>query len=121
MMGKEACANEPTRRELAGRAAVDVGHRNQEACHNARVVYIQTGTDKEGLTKANRFARYLYDSIQALPPHISGPAVAPDPALAEEVNALKMSIGYYEVVGGGPTGAVIVSPMDEPADFARLL
>jgi len=108
-------------REVAGRAAVDVGHRNQEACHNARVVYIQTGTDKEGLKKANRFAQYLYDSIQALPPHISGPAVAPDPALAEEVNALKMSIGYYEVVGGGPTGAVIVSQMDEPVDFARLL
>jgi hypothetical protein len=121
IIGKEAFASDATMREVAGRAAVDVGHRNQEACHNARVVYIQTGTDKEGLTKANRFAQYLYDSIQALPPHISGPAVAPDPALAEEVDALKMSIGYYEVVGGGPTGAVIVSQMDEPVDFARLL
>ncbi len=121
IIGREAFASDATMREVAGRAAVDVGHRNQEACHNARVVYIQTGTDKEGLRKANRFAQYLYDSIQALPPHISGPAVAADPALAEEVNALKMSIGYYEVVGGGPTGAVIVSQMDEPVDFARLL
>jgi hypothetical protein len=121
IIGKEAFASDATMREVAARAAVDVGHRNQEACHNARVVYIQTGTDKEGLRKANRFAQYLYDSIQALPPHISGPAVAPDPALAEEVDALKMSIGYYEVVGGGPTGAVIVSQMDEPVDFARLL
>jgi hypothetical protein len=121
IIGKEAFASEAAMREVAERAAVDVGHRNQEACHSARVVYIQTGTDKEGLRKANRFAQYLYDSIQALPPHISSPAVAPDPALAQEVDALKMSIGYYEVVGGGPGGAVIVSQMDEPVDFARLL
>ena len=121
IIGKEAFASDATMLEVAARAAVDIGHRNQEACHNARVVYVQTGTDKEGLRKANHFAQYLYDSIQALPPHISGPAVAPNPALAEEVDALKMSIGYYEVVGGGPAGAVIVSQMDEPVDFARLL
>jgi hypothetical protein len=121
IIGKEAFTSDAVMREVAERAAVDIGHRNQEACHNARVVYIQTGTDKEGLQKASRFGRYLYDSIQALPPHISSPAVAPDPALAEEVNALKMSIGYYEVVGGGPAGAVIVSQMDEPVDFARIL
>ena len=83
IIGKEAFASEAAMREVAERAAVDVGHRNQEACHNARVVYIQTGTDKEGLHKAGRFAQYLYDSIQALPPHISGPAVAPDQALAQ--------------------------------------
>jgi hypothetical protein len=121
IIGKEAFTSDVVMREVAERAAVDIGHRNQEACHNARVVYIQTGTDKEGLQKASRFGQYLYDSIQALPPHISSPAVAPDPALAEEVNALKMSIGYYEVVGGGPAGAVIVSQLDEPVDFARIL
>jgi hypothetical protein len=121
IIGKEAFASDAAMREVAERAAVDVGHRNQEACHNARVVYIQTGTDKEGLHKAARFAQYLYDSIQALPAHISSAAVAPDPALAEEVDALKMSIGHYEVLGGGPSGAVIVSQMDEPVDFARLL
>ena len=121
IIGKEAFENDATMKTVAERAAVDVGHRNQEAGHNARVVYIQTGTDKEGLKKANRFGRLLYDSIQALPPHVSGPAVSPDPTLAEEVDALKMSVGYYEVVGGGPAGAVIISQMDEPVDFARLL
>jgi hypothetical protein len=121
IIGKEAFSSDAVMREVAERAAVDIGHRNQEACHNARVVYIQTGTDEAGLKKAGRFSRYLYDSIQALPPHISSAAVAPDAALAEEVNALKMSIGYYEVVGGGPAGAVIVSQMDEPVDFARML
>jgi hypothetical protein len=121
IIGKEAFSSDAVMREVAERAAVDIGHRNQEACHNARVVYIQTGTDQAGLQMAGRFSQYLYDSIQALPPHISSAAVAPDPALAEEVNALKMSIGYYEVVGGGPAGAVIVSQMDEPVDFARML
>jgi hypothetical protein len=121
IIGKEAFATEATMRDVAERAAVDVGHRNQEACHNARVVYVQTGTDAEGVARANRFGKYLYEAIQALPPHISGPAVARDLALAEEVNALKSSIGYYEVIGGGPEGAVIVSQIDEPVDFARLL
>jgi hypothetical protein len=121
IIGKEAFATDALMREVAGRAAVDIGHRNQQACHNARVIYIQTGTDAEGLRKASRFARHLYDSIQALPPHISSPAVAPDPILAEEVDALRMSIGYYEVIGGGPAGAVIVSQIGEPVDFARML
>lgn len=121
IIGQEAFTSDAIMREVADRAAVDIGHRNQEACHNARVVYIQTGTDPEGLQKAARFGQYLYDSIQALPAHISSPAVAPDPTLAGEVDALKMSIGYYEVIGGGPAGAVIVSQMEEPVDFARML
>jgi hypothetical protein len=121
IIGKEAFESEATMREVAERAAIDIGHRNQEACHNARVIYVQTGTDAAGLKRANRFGQLLYDAIQILPAHISGPAVAPDPALAEEVGALKMSMGYYEVVGGGPEGAVIVSQIDEPVDFARLL
>jgi hypothetical protein len=121
IIGKEAFGSDAAMQAVAERAAVDIGHRNQEACHNARVVYIQTGTDKDGLNKANRFGKFLYDEIRKLPPHISGPAVSPDPALAEEVGALKMSMGYYEVIGGGRDGAVIVSQLDEPVDFARLL
>jgi hypothetical protein len=121
IIGEQAFTDEATMRAVADRAAVDIGHRNQEACHNARVIYVQTGTDKGGLAKANQFGKYLYEAIQALPQHISGPAIAPDPVLAEEVNALQMSIGYYEVIGGGPAGAVIVSQIDEPVDFARLL
>jgi hypothetical protein len=121
IIGKEAFESDETMKAVADRAAVDIGHRNQEACHNARVVYIQTGTDKDGLKKANRFGKFLYDAIQALPPHISGPAISPDPQLAEEVNALKMSMGYYEVIGGDAKGAIIVSQIDEPVDFARLL
>ncbi len=121
IIGREAFESDTAMQEVAERAAVDIGHRNQEACHNARVVYIQTGTDKDGLGKANRFGKYLYDAILALPPHISGPAVSPNRDLAEEVDALKMSIGYYDVIGGGREGAIIVSQIDEPVDFARLL
>ena len=43
------------------------GARNQEACHCARVVYIETGTDAAALRHANRFGEMLLNEIRSLP------------------------------------------------------
>lgn len=121
MIGREAFSAAATLREAADRLAHDVGAGNQEGCVNARVVYVQTGTDPEGLALANRFGRLVYEAIRALPPHLSGPARALNVELAEEIQALRLSNGDYEVIGCGPEGGVIVSQTSEPVDFSRLL
>jgi hypothetical protein len=121
LIGKEALVDEDGMAEAARRLAVDVGARNQEACHSARVIYIETGTDAAGLAKANRFGEILLQQVRALPPHVSAPARDPNRALIEEIETLKLVRGYHKVFGGGREGAVIVSQSSEPVDFARIL
>lgn len=121
IIGSEAFANESVMRQVAERLAIDIGYLNQQACASARVVYVQTGTDAGGLRKATAFGEQVYAAIQALPPHASGPAPHLAPELAEELQALKMSSDEHQVIGGGRKGAVIVSQIPQPVDFAPLL
>lgn len=121
IIGREAFADDASMAEAARRLAKDVGFYNQEACLNARVVYVESGTDDAGLANANRLGEMLFAEIQALPPHRSGPAANPSAELADEVESLKIASDWHKVIGGGPGGAVIVSQMDEPVDFARIL
>jgi hypothetical protein len=83
-------------------------------------VYIETGTDAAGLKKANRFGQVLFEAIKALPAHCSGPAPI-DADLLEELQTLRVTSADHKVYGGGQDGAVIVSQVDEPVDFARIL
>jgi hypothetical protein len=121
IIGVEAFANDDSMREVAERLAIDVGYLNQQACANARVIYIQTGTGPDGIRKANEFGKHLYDAIQSLPPHASGPAPRLTPALAEELQTLRLASDEHKVFGGDSKGAVIVSQIDQPVDFAALL
>jgi hypothetical protein len=121
IIGTEAFANEVIMGEVAERLAHDVGAGNQEGCVNARVVYIQSGTDAAGLKRANRFGEMLLAAIGRLPLHVSGPAKRLGRELAEEVEALSLNSEEHRVFGGGANGAVIVSQASEPVDFARLL
>ena len=121
IVGKEGFDSESTMQEVAHGIARDAGMYNQETCTNARVVYVQSGTGKEGIALANRLGELLWDAIRALPLHLSSAARHLDPALAEEIHALQMNKQWHKVIGGGLEGAVIVSPIDEPVDFARIL
>lgn len=121
IVGRAAFAGAASMLEAAERVALDVGVFNQQACTNARVVYIETGTSPAGLETANQFGHLVFDALQALPPYLSGPAPKMDPDLAEEVQSLRMMSDEHKVFGGGPQGAVIVSQTNEPVDFARIL
>jgi hypothetical protein len=122
IIGREAFADEATQKRVASLLAVDVGSMNQEACVNARVVYVESGTDEVGIRRLNAFGAHLWDALKALPLHLSGPAVRLDPSLQEEIEALQTGGDeFYKVIGGGRTGAVIISQIDEPVDFARSL
>ena len=58
---------------MAGRLALDVGVHNQEACLNARVVYIQSGVDEAGLARARGFGELMFEAMQRLPSALSTP------------------------------------------------
>jgi len=121
IIGREAFVDEATMREVAGRLAIDIGYLNQQACASARVVYVQTGTESDGVSKANRFGRLLFDAILALPARVSGPASRLPPQLAEELQSLRLMSEDHKIYGGGGEGAIIVSQSSEPVDFAASL
>jgi hypothetical protein len=121
IIGREAFGSEERMREVARRVALDIGVYNQQACLNARVVYIQTGTDAAGIAAANRFGKLVYEAIQAIPAHLSNAVPALDSALAEEIDGLRFAGDAYKLFGGDGHGGVIVSQSDEPVEFAPLL
>jgi hypothetical protein len=121
IIGGEAFVDEATMRGVAGRLALDVGYLNQQACANARVIYVHTGTHAAGLATANLFGKMLFEAIQALPAHVSGPAPGLSPQLAEELQSLRLMSDEHRVCGGGREGAVIISQTDRPVDFSALL
>jgi hypothetical protein len=107
---------------VARRLAVDIGALNQEGCVNARVVYVQSGTDADGLAQAERLGELTFAALQALPDHLSTPHKAFDPELKAELDALAFVDEEYRLFGGkGNEGAIIVSRSDAPVDFARSL
>jgi Acyl-CoA reductase (LuxC) len=125
MIGREALADDATMRTVAMRAAADLGAWDQEACVNARVMYLESGTDAHGLELANRFGRYLFEAVQQLPKTTSAGCARFNPELKQEVQALLQNDSFYKVFTDPErlekTGAVIVSQMSEQVDFPSLL
>jgi hypothetical protein len=122
VIGPEAFATDAVRDEVALRAATDIGALNQLGCVNARVVYVASGTDADGLERANRLGEAIYDALQLLPERLSTKAKWFDPELRAELDALRSSPDWYRVFGGaGGEGAVIVSQLAEPVEFHRRL
>jgi len=122
IIGPEAFADPDTLQSVATRLALDVGVLNQEGCVNARVVYVQSGTDPAGLERANELGRRLFAALQNLPDHLSTAHKAFDPELKAELDALAFVQDEFRLYGGRRNeGAVIVSQSDVAVDFARML
>ncbi|NIB41703.1 long-chain-fatty-acyl-CoA reductase [Pseudomaricurvus alkylphenolicus] len=124
LIGSEVFSSESTMREVARRAAADMGGLDQEACLNARVMYLESGTDAEGIERANKFGKYLYEALQQLPSTISNGPKRFDPALKAEINSVIDLADWYRVYAdeqGLEKGAVIVSQLGEAVDFSALL
>lgn len=122
IIGREAFADETTLRSVARRLALDLGAQNQEGCVSARVVYVESGTDDDGIERANRLGELAFAELQKLPPHLSTPHKAFDQALKAEIDAARLQDEDYRVYGGKANeGALIVSQTDDPVDFSRML
>ena len=119
IIGQEAFSDENTLRTVAQRAAIDVGAYNQEACVNSRVIYVQSGTNPEGIKKLNLLAAYLYYSLLKLPNHVSTPSKVINPELNALIDGIRLNNDFYIIFGGeNNEGCVIASQFDEPVDFS---
>lgn len=125
LIGKEALIDDATMREVARRTAADLGGWDQEACVNARVMFLESGTDARGIELANRFGRYLFEEIQNLPRTTSAGPVKFDPALKVELQSIFQQEDFYKIFTDRKqlekTGAIIVSQFGEQVDFPKLL
>ena len=122
IIGPEAFDDERTMREMARRAATDIGVANQEGCANARVIYVLSGTDADGLANANRFGELVYRELVSLPAIVSTPPRYPNRDLLEHLEASRMTDDFYRVIGGEEReGAIVVSQFDEPVDDSPML
>ncbi len=123
IVGREAFDDPAGIDEAAQRIAADVGAHNQEVCASARVVYVQSGTDEDGIARLSDLARKVYDRLMALPEHVSTkPKLGIARDLKKALETAAMMDDFYEVVGGrDDEGAIIVSKMPEPVDFAPSL
>jgi hypothetical protein len=122
IIGPEAFDSEETLRDVAIRAACDVGAGNQEGCVNARVIYVLSGTDEAGLKKANRLGELIYESILALPEALSTTPKVVNQTLLEHLEGSRLTDDWYRVYGGKRAeGAIVVSQIDEPVEYATML
>lgn len=121
IVGPEAFSSDEMTAEAVARAAADIGYFNQGGCVSARILYVASGTDPDGIERANRFGQMVHDAIQGLPSSLSSPHPAFDPVLREEIAGIKHSPDFKVFGGKNSDGAVIVSQAEEPVDFADRL
>ncbi|MEV5832695.1 acyl-CoA reductase [Nocardia sp. NPDC052112] len=122
IIGSEAFESEDTLREVAVRAACDVGAGNQEGCVNARVIYVLSGTDEPGLERANRLGEHIYESMLHLPGSLSTKPKVVNRTLLEHVEGSRLNDDWYRVYGGEDgEGAIVVSQLDEPVHYSMML
>jgi hypothetical protein len=122
IIGKEAFKDEATMRHVARRLALDIGGGNQEGCVAARVIYVESGTDPDGVERLNQLGKLTFDVLQSLPESVSTPHPAFSAELKEEIDGLRVMDEEFRIYGGRTNeGAIIVSQEDEPVDFSRLL
>jgi Acyl-CoA reductase (LuxC) len=122
IIGPEALADEKSMRDVALRLATDIGAFNQEGCVNARVIYVLSCTDDLGLARLDKLGKYTYEAMLGLPNGVSTVPKEMDQELRALVNATRLNDEWYHVIGGTrDEGAIIVSHIPEPVDFAAKL
>lgn len=122
IIGAEAFASEEAIDEVAARAAADIGMMNQNACSSARVVYVLSGSDEDGVEKCNALGEKIYEKMLQLPEEVSTPVKAFDNEVRAELKALIMDDTYYRLIGRNDgRGAIIVSQESEAVDWAPKL
>ena len=120
IIGRQAFDDDETMREVARCAAVDIGVANQEGCANARVIYVLSGTDADGIANANKLGEMIYQELTRLPAFVSTPPLHPSRELYEHVEASRMTDDWYRVIGGEHReGAIIVSQFDSAGGLLR--
>jgi len=122
IIGAGTFDSETSLREAAQRLAADFGGYNQVGCVNARTVYVQSGTDDEGLKRIKKLGEYTYEALLKLPESFSTKPKEVNRELKSYVETARMQDDWYYVVGGeNDEGAVIVSLLPEAVSFSTYL
>jgi len=123
VIGAAAFDNDGAFDDAAARLAVDIGHLNQAACANARTIFVECGTDDVGIQRLQQFGNRVYEELMALPERVSTrPKRGIAPALRGALDAARFDEEWFTVIGGRDNeGAIIVSRIPEPVDFASAL
>ncbi|ORA07617.1 acyl-CoA reductase [Mycobacterium arosiense] len=122
VIGPAAFCDPETLVDAAHRLALDIGQLNQVGCVNARLVYVMSGTDDDGIAKANTLGQLTYSAMLALPPHLSTTPKTFDAELKAELEAIRPLGEWYRVIGGERgEGAIVISQLPEPVGFAAIL
>ncbi len=124
IIGPEAFANAEAMADVARRAALDIGAFNQEACANARVIYVvRDQNDPKQMAELDELGQRIMATLAWLPEEISTPAKSIDARLQDELVGIELQDDFYKVfkTGDDTEGAVIVSQYDEPVEFSDLL
>jgi hypothetical protein len=123
IVGPEAFESDESLDEAAQRVASDIGCHNQEGCVNARVVYVCSGTDDDGISRLEKLGQQVYEKMMQLPARVSTPPKGGiNPELKSYLMATSLNDEWFRVIGGEhDEGAVIVSKLSEPVDFAPSL
>src|SRR3546814_14675553 len=100
-------ADEATLRHVAKRLALDIGAQNQEGCVSARVIYVESGTDEDGLERANRLGELTLAVLQTLPAHLSTLHQDFEHGLKSEIDAIRLVEDDYKVFGGRKHAGVV--------------
>jgi hypothetical protein len=123
IVGPEAFENDESFDEAAQRIASDVGCHNQEGCVNARVLYVCSGTDDDGIARLEKLGERVYEKMMQLPVRVSTPPKGGiNLELKSYLTATSVNDEWFRVIGGEhDEGAVIVSKLSEPVEFATSL
>jgi hypothetical protein len=123
IVGPEAFENDASLDDAAQRVAADVGCHNQEGCVNARVLYVCSGTDDDGIARLEKLGERVYEKIMQLPATVSTPPKGGiNSELKSYLTATSVNDEWFRVIGGEhDEGAVIVSKLSEPVEFATSL
>ena len=118
IIGKDTFADEATMRDAARRAATDIGASNQTGCSSARVVLVECGSNDAGLACLRQFGEMVYTAMMELPGHLSTRPKTFDAELRAEIDGLRATPDFYDVIGGrDDEGAIILSKLDDVVDF----
>ncbi len=124
IIGPEAFASPETMVEVAARAAMDIGAFNQEACANARVIYVvRDADDPAQMAQLHELGERIMAGLLNLPDEISTPAKTVNAALQDELGGIELQDDFFKLIrrGADNLGAVIVSQFDEAVEFSELL
>ncbi len=117
MIGRETLESEAMMDEAAVGLATIAGFYNQTACANTRIVYVESGTDEDEISRVVELGRKMVAAYATLPPLLSTPFTTRNRELEAEMEAAALDDDFYHVEGDTLNGGFVVSKFNDRVDF----